>query len=236
MIVEGRGPGHGLRARRPPRQRHQARQRARRVRSVPPARPTSCPDPAGFLGPSPDVRRRLRRRASAPARWIVGANRPDLPLGGVMVDGGARPTSGRSRPATRSTATRSASSRRSRSATSSSSARATASRSAATYLDENGKEQLIVMGSYGIGPGPRSPPRRSSSTPTSAASRGRGRSRRGTSSSSRMGKPGTPERDARRGALRASCAAPASTSCSTTATPGRARSSPMPSSSAARCA
>ena len=47
--------------------------------------------------------------------------------------------------------TRSRSSRRSRWATSSSSARATRRRSAPRYLDEQGAEQLIWMGSYGIG-------------------------------------------------------------------------------------
>ena len=62
----------------------------------------------------------------------------------------------------------------------------------ATYLDENGTEQLIVMGSYGIGPARVWPPRRSSSTATSAGSPGRGRSRRGTSSSSRSARRARP--------------------------------------------
>ena len=49
-------------------------------------------------------------------------------------------------------AARCASSRRSRSATSSSSARSYSEKFGATYLDEDGAEQPIWMGSYGIGP------------------------------------------------------------------------------------
>ena len=65
----------------------------------------------------------------------------------------------------------------------------------ATYLDENGKEQLIVMGSYGIGPariyrgGDRAVRRREGDL-VAAGDRAVGRQ------IVAIGKPGTPERDA----------------------------------------
>ena len=70
----------------------------------------------------------------------------------------------------------------------------------ATFLDENGTEQPLVMGSYGIGPAGSSPPRWSRTT-TSTASAGRPRSRRTTSTSSRC--PGPRSRRGRREQLSA---------------------------------
>ncbi len=103
-------------------------------------------------------------------------------------------TCGASRPATASTAPRSGSSPRSRSATSSSSAPATRSRSA--HLPRRVRPGAARSGWAPTGSAPRaSPPRRSSSTPTTPGSRGRARSRRATSSSSALGKPGTPEHE-----------------------------------------
>ena len=99
-------------------------------------------------------------------------------------------------------ARRSASSRRSRSATSSSSARATPSRSARPTSTSTASEQLDRAWAPTASARRASPPPPSSSSPTSRASPGRARSRRGTSSSSALGKPGTPERAGRRGALR----------------------------------
>src|SRR5205814_7780176 len=49
-----------------------------------PAREEELPGPAGFLGPTPDVPHVLDR-AVGEGPWIVGANRPDLHLGGVMI-------------------------------------------------------------------------------------------------------------------------------------------------------
>ena len=117
-----------LRARRPPRQRDQARQRARRALPARRAR-TSCAGPAGFLGPTPEARDAARRRDRAPAGLRRRRQPARLPPSSPSTAASA-PTSARSRRATRSTATRSGSSPRSRSATSSSSAPATPSRSA----------------------------------------------------------------------------------------------------------
>ena len=87
--------------------------------------------PAASSGPTrrrPDA---LRRRRSSPGQaYVTGANRPDYHQRGHRRRRRARRRAHASRPATPSTATRSASSPRSRSATSSSSARATPSRSA----------------------------------------------------------------------------------------------------------
>ena len=104
----------------------------------------------------------------------------------------------------------------------------------ATYLDENGKEQLIVMGSYGIGP-----------ARMTAAAIEQYADEQGISWPRALapwdveivaiGKPGTPEREAAE-ALYESSREAGLTCCSTTPTRARARSSPMPSCSACRCA
>jgi prolyl-tRNA synthetase len=115
-----------------------------------PAQADELPGPAGFLGPSPDVDT-VYDDAVGPGPWIVGANRPDLHLGGVMVDGprldvrtveagdtvDGNPI--RIEPAIEIGNIFKLGTRYS-------------DPLQATYLDENGKEQLIVMGSYGIGP------------------------------------------------------------------------------------
>ncbi len=109
--------------------------------------------PVGFEG---EVRRRrdaprgpVRRRCE-PHRLAPPRRRARPRLRGV-----ASPTfASRSRAtAASTTAARSASRRRSRSGTSSSSAPSTRCRSRRRFLDEDGKEKPLVMGSYGIGPG-----------------------------------------------------------------------------------
>ena len=50
------------------------------------AREEELPGPAGFLGPTPDVPHVLDS-AVVEGPWIVGANRPDLHLGGVTIEG-----------------------------------------------------------------------------------------------------------------------------------------------------
>jgi prolyl-tRNA synthetase len=115
-----------------------------------PAREEELPGPAGFLGPTPDVPHVLDS-AVGPGPWIVGANRPDLHLGGVTIEGerldarrveegdtvGGNPV--RIEPAIEIGNIFKLGSRYSQPL-------------GATYLDENGAEQLIAMGSYGIGP------------------------------------------------------------------------------------
>jgi prolyl-tRNA synthetase len=115
-----------------------------------PAREEELPGPAGFLGPTPDVPHVLDS-AVGPGPWIVGANRPDLHLGGVTIEGervdarrvevgdtvGGNPI--RIEPAIEIGNIFKLGSRYSQPLD-------------ATYLDENGAEQLIAMGSYGIGP------------------------------------------------------------------------------------
>ena len=103
----------------------------------------------------------------------------------------------------------------------------------ASYVDEQGREQPIWMGSYGIGP-----------ARIVAAAVEQFADEQGISWPRAMapfavhlvalGKPGTPERDAADG-LYGRCWRAASTSSTTTATRDRARSSPTPSCSAARC-
>ena len=103
----------------------------------------------------------------------------------------------------------------------------------ATYLDEEGKEQPIVMGSYGIGPA-----RIAAAAIEQGADEAPGSSRR-------VDRPwaSTSSRSARRARPRGRGQAPSMTSCAeaparsstTTATRARARSSPTPSCSAARC-
>ena len=103
----------------------------------------------------------------------------------------------------------------------------------ASYLDETGAEQPIWMGSYGIGP-----------ARIVAAAVEQFADEHGISWPRALapfavhlvalGKPGTPEREAADGCTRRCCEA-ASRCSTTTATPARARSSPTPSCSAARC-
>jgi prolyl-tRNA synthetase len=115
-----------------------------------PARDEELPGPAGFLGPSPDVPQ-VVDSAVGPGPWIVGANRPDLHLGGVQIDGdrvdvrtveagdtvNGNPI--RIEPAIEIGNIFKLGTRYSEPL-------------GASYLDEAGAEQLIVMGSYGIGP------------------------------------------------------------------------------------
>jgi prolyl-tRNA synthetase len=116
-----------------------------------PAREDELPGPAGFLGPTPDVPTLYDEAIVNGQAYVTGANRPDYHRV-ISVDGGERgdvrsveagdTVNGhpiRIEPAieignifklgTRYTEPL-----------------------GATYLDENGSEQLIVMGSYGIGP------------------------------------------------------------------------------------
>jgi prolyl-tRNA synthetase len=115
-----------------------------------PAREEELPGPAGFLGPTPDVPHVLDL-AVVEGPWIVGANRPDLHLGGVTIEGerldvrtveagdtvNGNPI--RIEPAIEIGNIFKLGSRYSEPL-------------GATYLDENGAEQVIIMGSYGIGP------------------------------------------------------------------------------------
>src|SRR3954462_13220465 len=115
-----------------------------------PAREDELPGPAGFLGPSPDVPHVLDS-AVGPGPWVVGANRPDLHLAGVTIEGERLDvrtveegdTVGgnaiRIEPAIEIGNIFKLGPRYSEPL-------------GATYLDENGSEQVIVMGSYGIGP------------------------------------------------------------------------------------
>ena len=101
----------------------------------------------------PDPARRRRRRPAPTSPAPTGPTRTCA----ASSPGATSPFETRRRPQRRGrrhgrTATRSGSSRRSRSATSSSSARATPSRSARRTSTRAGSEQLIWMGSYGIGP------------------------------------------------------------------------------------
>src|SRR4051794_29064963 len=115
-----------------------------------PARDEELPGPAGFLGPSADVPH-LLDAAVGPGPWIVGANRPDLHLGGVEVEGDradvrtvepgdtVNGAAIRIEPAIEIGNIFKLGTRYSEPL-------------GATYLDESGAEQAIVMGSYGIGP------------------------------------------------------------------------------------
>jgi prolyl-tRNA synthetase len=115
-----------------------------------PAREEELPGPAGFLGPTPDVPHVLDR-AVGEGPWIVGANRPDLHIGGVTIEGErldvrtvepgdtVNGNAIRIEPAIEIGNIFKLGTRYSEPL-------------GATYLDENGSEQLIIMGSYGIGP------------------------------------------------------------------------------------
>jgi prolyl-tRNA synthetase len=115
-----------------------------------PAREEELPGPAGFLGPTPDVPHVLDS-AVGEGPWIVGANRPDLHIGGVMIEGEhldvrtvepgdtVNGNAIRIEPAIEIGNIFKLGTRYSEPL-------------GATYLDESGSEQLIIMGSYGIGP------------------------------------------------------------------------------------
>jgi prolyl-tRNA synthetase len=116
-----------------------------------PAREDELPGPGGFLGPTPDVPA-LYDEAIVPGQaYLVGANRPDYHRV-LSIDGGERgdvrsveagdTVNGhpiRIEPAIEAGNIFKLGTRYSEPL-------------GATYLDENGREQLIVMGSYGIGP------------------------------------------------------------------------------------
>src|SRR3954447_26793918 len=115
-----------------------------------PAREEELPGPAGFLGPTPDVAL-VYDEAVTPGRYVAGANRPDYHrvvevdagervdvrsvVAGDRVDGHAI----RIEPAIEVGNIFKLGTRYSEPL-------------GATYLDESGAEQLIWMGSYGIGP------------------------------------------------------------------------------------
>jgi prolyl-tRNA synthetase len=116
-----------------------------------PAREDELPGPAGFLGPTADVPSLYDDAIVAGQAYVTGANRPDYHHV-VSIDGGARgdvrtveagdTVNGhpiRIEPAIEVGNIFKLGTRFS-------------DPLGATYLDENGKEQLIVMGSYGIGP------------------------------------------------------------------------------------
>jgi prolyl-tRNA synthetase len=116
-----------------------------------PAREDELPGPGGFLGPTPDVPALYDDAIIAGQAYVTGANRPDYHHV-VSVDGADRgdvrtvevgdTINGhpiRIEPAIEIGNIFKLGTRYSEPL-------------GATYLDENGKEQLIVMGSYGIGP------------------------------------------------------------------------------------
>jgi len=115
-----------------------------------PAREEELPGPAGFLGPTPDVPH-LLDSAVVEGPWVVGANRPDLHLGGVTIEG-ERADVRTVEPGD----TVNGSAIRIEPAIEIGNIFKLGTRYSeplgATYLDESGAEQLIVMGSYGIGP------------------------------------------------------------------------------------
>jgi prolyl-tRNA synthetase len=116
-----------------------------------PAQPEDLRGPGGFLGPTPDVPTLWDEAIAAGQTYVTGANRPDYHHV-ITVDGGERgdirtvevgdTVNGnpiRIEPAIEVGNIFKLGTRYSEPL-------------GATYLDENGKEQLIVMGSYGIGP------------------------------------------------------------------------------------
>ena len=104
----------------------------------------------------------------------------------------------------------------------------------ATYLDPDGKERPIVMGSYGIGPARIV----AASIEQNADEKGivwpRG-ARALAGAPGRARQAGRGDRRGRRAALRGARRGRPRARCSTIARPGRGRSSPTPSCSAARC-
>ena len=117
-----------------------------------PARAEELPGPAGFLGPTPDVATLFDEAILAGHRYVTGANRPDyhrlVSIDGAVQRGDVRTVEVgdtvngnpiRIEPAIEVGNIFKLGTRYSEPL-------------GATYLDENGREQLIVMGSYGIGP------------------------------------------------------------------------------------
>ena len=129
---------------------------------------------------------------------------------------GGHPPRGARRPRRRQA--RSASSRRSRSATSSSSARATPSRSTPPTSTRTAREQLIWMGSYGIGPAriAAAAVEQFADEHGISLAAGAGALRRRARRARQAGQRGA---RARRSRSTTSCAPPASTCSTTTATP-----------------
>jgi prolyl-tRNA synthetase len=116
-----------------------------------PAREEELPGPAGFLGPTPDVPS-LYDEALVPGEsYVTGANRPDYHRV-VSIDGGERGDVRTVEPGD----TVNGNPIRIEPAIEIGNIFKLGTRYSeplgATYLDENGTEQLIVMGSYGIGP------------------------------------------------------------------------------------
>jgi prolyl-tRNA synthetase len=116
-----------------------------------PARDEELPGPGGFLGPTPDVPALYDEAIVHGQAYVVGANRPDYHRV-LSIDGGERgdvrsveagdTVNGhpiRIEPAIEAGNIFKLGTRYSEPL-------------GATYLDENGREQFIVMGSYGIGP------------------------------------------------------------------------------------
>ena len=200
---------------------------------------TSCRRPGRLpRADAPTSRRCYDAAVARRAGYVAGANRPDSPRGRRAGRDSGERVDVRTRRGGRhaSTATRSASSRRSRSATSSSSARATPSRWARPTSTRTAREQPIVMGSYGIGP-----------ARIAAAAVEQFADEQGISwpralapwdvELVALGKAGTPERDGRRARSTRSCAtAGLEVLLRRPRRRRRARSSPTPSCSAARCA
>ena len=117
-----------------------------------PARAEELPGPAGFLGPSPDVATLFDDAILTGHRYVTGANRPDyhrlVSIDGAVQRGDVRTVEPgdtvngnpiRIEPAIEVGNIFKLGTRYSEPL-------------GATYLDENGREQFIVMGSYGIGP------------------------------------------------------------------------------------
>jgi prolyl-tRNA synthetase len=118
-----------------------------------PAREDELPGPPGFLGPSADVPQLIDAAVGA-GPWIVGANRPDLHLGGVMMS--SPPAQHADVRTVEAGDTVNGAPIRIEPAIEIGNIFKLGTRYSdplgATYLDEQGAEQLIVMGSYGIGP------------------------------------------------------------------------------------
>ena len=195
------------------------RRSARRART----RSRSAIGPAGFIGPVGADVPILLDDAVAPGGYVAGANRADAHLRGVepgrdfpfeRVDvrtrrgrrHGRRRTPIRIEPAIEVGNIFKLGTRYSEPL-------------GATYLDEGGKRAARSGWAPTASARRASPPPRSSSSPTSRASPGRGRSRRGTSTSSGSARRARPSASSPSGST-PSCARPASTSSTTTATPG----------------
>ncbi len=118
-----------------------------------PAREDELPGPAGFLGPSPDVPYVLDCAVEA-GPWIVGANRPDRHVGGVMLE--VTPAQRLDVRLVQAGDTVGGCAIRIEPGIEIANIFKLGTRYSeplgATYSDEHGHERSIVMGSYGIGP------------------------------------------------------------------------------------